>query len=365
MSPTRILAVARKEWRYRVRGNLWFLVLVQPLMFSLVWGMCASLDLRDIKLTTLDLSQSSDSRALMRQFEGSGAFQMTRPQTSLPGLEWALYSGEASMAVIVPPGFAADVRRGRPSLQVVSDGTDPNVSSLGVSYAVATAEAALSPEPPSGSSLRVWYNASLRSADLLLLGAVCYNLLWLLMYPAHSLMEERERGTMAVLGATPLSAVELWLGIQLAIGAVALWGTLTQLGMIILVADVPLRGNPALLLGGLLLFAFLHINLGCALPLIAHTHGQRTLYGLFGVFMTLSVAGFLIPQGYLPAWTQPIAEWLPLKHGLVFIRAVFLKGADAAATARELKILAAGAAATSVVALFGLKRLLRSEGAGA
>jgi ABC-2 type transport system permease protein len=355
----RILAVALKEWRFQVRGGLWFLVLVQPVLLCVVWGYCASLDLRDVKLSVLDLSQSSESRALVRQFAASGAFQVADRPTSLGQVQRALESGEASMALVVPPRFASDLQRGRPALELVSDGTDPNVSSLGVSYAVATARAALALEPLPSSSLRAWYNPSLRSPDLLLLGAICYNLAWLLMYPAHSLMDERERGTMAGLGATPLSSVQLWLGMQLAMGAIALWGTLTQIALIVGIAGVPLRGDPWLLLGGLGLFAFVHINVGCAMPLVARNAGQRTLYGLTGVFLAMSVAGFLIPQPFLPEWTRPIAEAVPLKHGLVFIRAVFLKGARFSSVVRELSALAVMAAASSALALYSLRRLLR------
>jgi ABC-2 type transport system permease protein len=355
----RALAVAKKEWRFRVRGNLWFLVLVQPILFCLVWGFCASLDLRDVRLSVLDQSESSQSRSLVRQFDASGAFQVVQRARSLGQVERALESGEASMALLIPARFAVDERRGRPAVQLVSDGTDPNIATLGVSYGVAVAREALAVERLPRPALRAWYNPSLRSPDLLLLGAICYNLFWLLMYPAHSLMDERERGTMNGLGATPLSAAELWLGVQLAIGAVGLLGTLMQVGLIVGLAGVPLRGDLWLLFGGMFLFAFVHINLGCAMPLIARNGGQRTLYGLVGVFLAMSVAGFLIPQPFLPGWTRPLAELVPLKHGLLFIRAVFLKGAGLASVARELTALTMAAAVTSVVALFSLHRLLR------
>jgi ABC-type multidrug transport system permease subunit len=184
------------------------------------------------------------------------------------------------------------------------------------------------------------------------------------MYPAHSLMDERERGLMAMLGSTPLRPVELWLGVAAPTLIIAMGGTLTQIALMRFAAGVPLRGDPALLLAGLALFALIHVNLGCLMPLVAKNGSQRTLYGLVLVFLLLSISGFLIPQAFLPAWTRRIAEAVPLKHGLVFARAVFLKGVGAHALARELTALGIAAAATSAGALAGLRALLRAQRSG-
>jgi ABC-2 type transport system permease protein len=365
-----VLAVARKEWRFRARSNFWFLVLVQPAMFCLVWGFCASLDLRDVHLAVLDESNSQESRTLVRRFDTSGAFELVERATSFGELEQTLADGTTSMALVVPPAFPRELSRGRAApLEVITDGTDPTVSTLGVSYALATAEAAIGELRPSAaprsapaSSLRAWYNPSLRSRDLLLIGAICYNLVWLFVYPASALIQAYEGGMLAALGATPLGAGELWLGIVLSNVAIALLSALTQIVLLIVVAGVPMRGDPSLLLLGLTVLALIHINLGCVLPRFAKNNGQVTLYGLVLMFLMMSISGFLIPSSFLPSWTRPIAELVPLHHGLVFVRAVFLKGVRADALAHQLTALSTAAAISSVVALGSLHSLLHRQG---
>ena len=83
-------AVARKQWRYLSRTNLLYLVFTQPLIFCLVWGYCASLDLRDAPLAVLDQSRSPESRALLRELDRSGSVRALPPARCSRMLEFLL-----------------------------------------------------------------------------------------------------------------------------------------------------------------------------------------------------------------------------------------------------------------------------------
>jgi ABC-2 type transport system permease protein len=360
----RALAVARKEWRAQRRRQLLFLVLIQPAIFCLVWGFCVSLDLLDAPLVVLDLSRSSESRALVRDFDASGVFRVAREAADDGAFADALESGEAGLGVIVGQRFALDLRRRpEPAVQLVADGTDPNLAGLGLARASAVVRASVARlrggAQTEGPHARAWFNPDLRSRDLLLLGALCYNLLWFLVYPATSLMDERERGTLEALRASPLRAVELWLGVLGPHLLLVLWGCLVQIGLACTLGGVAFRGNPALLLGVIALSAVAHLNLGCLMPLIAKEPSQRTLYGLIFVFLCIALSGFLLPLPYLPDWAHAAAQWVPLRYALTAVRAVFLKGSTAAQISRELWALAAFALATSAAAWLAMRALLR------
>lgn len=344
------LAVAGKTMRYRLRGDLLFLVVIQPVIFIVVWGFCASLDLLDVRVAVLDQARTPASRAKVRALEASGAFARTRPVASVAELERALASGAASLGVVLPA-------RGNPA--VVADGTDPVVATIGLSYAVHTVAATMTPPPPP-VAVRAWYNASLRGTALLLLGAICYNLVWFLTYPGGPLMDERDRGTLAVLALTPLRPWELWLGTVAPHLLVALWGTLSQVALVVAVAGTPLRGDPLLLFAGLALFGLVHVNLGCLVAALARTGAQRTLGQLAAVFLMLALSGFLIPAEYFPDWTRRVSELVPLTHGLRFVRGVFLRGASAEAMLPELGALAAFALASCVVGVLSARSLIRT-----
>jgi len=369
----RAMAIARKEWRHLSRTSLLYLVLTQPLIFCLVWGFSASLDVERVPLSVLDMARSPESRALVRELEGSGTFRVVERAASMAEVERSLESGEAGMALLVPARFGFRLGRGRSGMALVADGTDPNLANLGLSYGgrvMAEAVAGRGPlrergAPPlaKSASIRVWYNPSLRSRDVLLLGAICFNLMWFLAYPAFALLREREAGTFGVLGSTPLSPVSLWFGTILPYLAVALWGTLVQVGLTVFAAGVPFRGEGWVLLLGLALFSLAYLNLGCSLPLLLSRTAHATAVRLLIVFVTMAAAGYLLPISSLPASVRWTAELLPLKHALVLLRALFQKGSGAAEVAGELAALAAFAAVSSLTALAAARRLLRS-GAG-
>lgn len=60
---------------------------------------------------------------------------------------------------------------------------------------------------------------------------------------------------------------------------------------------------------------------------------------LVGTFSTL-LAGVMYPVTVLPGWLQPVADFIPLTHGLEAARLVLLKGAGFGDVARQLTLLA-------------------------
>jgi hypothetical protein len=61
----------------------------------------------------LDESRTSESRALVAAIENTGNFKLRRePATSRAEVERAIVSGKVRAAVIIPPTFARDLKRG-------------------------------------------------------------------------------------------------------------------------------------------------------------------------------------------------------------------------------------------------------------
>lgn len=329
----RALAIARRTVRHRARGNLVFLVVVQPVIFCVVWGFCVSLELTGARVAVLDRGLAAETRARVRALEASGVLRVTEAPRTVAELERALASGRAGLGVVVT----------RAGLALVADGSDATLATLGASALAA----ALRP-PAARVPVRVWHRPTSRSAHLLLLGALCYNLVWILAYPAASLMEERERGGLRMLALTPLTPFELWLGTAAPYLGMALWGALSQIALAVAVAGLPLRGDPLLGAAGLALLALTHVNLGFVVAAVARTGAQRTLGQLVLVFLMLAVSGFLVPDLVLPPWLRPLGEAVPLHHGLRFARGLFLRGV---AGARDLAALLAFALVSTAVAV--------------
>jgi ABC-2 type transport system permease protein len=367
----RIAFVALKEWRFFRRGTLAYAVLALPVILSVVWGYCISLDIEDAPLAVLDAAGGPEARALVRGVESTGAFRVAARADSQADFERALVRGEAVAGLAIPASLGRDLDRGRAArARLVADGTDATIAGEGLDYATrAVGRADLprpSPRPADAprvdARVRTWYARSLRGRDFLLLNAVIYYLLAIIYNPSGSLMTDRDRGALACLRGTPLRAVELWLGVVVTHVGVALWGALVQIGAA-LACGVPFRGSAGVLLGGLALVALTHVNIGCTIPGFASRLEQRTVLVTLFTFVTIAFSGYLLPLEFLPAWVRPIADALPVTHGLALVRGAFLKGADAAALRHALVALGTLAAGSSAAAVLVLRSLLHDEGA--
>jgi ABC-2 type transport system permease protein len=356
----RLWALIRKEWLCVARRELVFLVLIQPLVFCLVWGFCASLDLRRVDLVVLDQAHTEESRDVIRALEASGRFVVARFARSMSDVERAMVTGKANAALVMPHDFPTKLRRGQNgALAFMVDGTDPVIATTGLAYGQQTIEAALRPAP-TDTAVNAWYNRSLRSLDLLLIGAIVYQLMFFAGYPAQSFLDEKANGTLIPLAASPVTTIELWLSTSLPNAAIAMWGALVQVGLTIYAVGVPFRGDAGLMLGTMALFTFVHMNLGCVYTLC----GDRVrliLLCLMINMLFMAVSGFLIPLSYLPEWTQKIAEWVPLTHGLRVFRAIFEKGATMESVGGEIRWMAWFAIGSTPVAWWCVRRLLHAN----
>jgi ABC-2 type transport system permease protein len=359
----RALALAGKEWRMIARSDLLYLVVIQPLVFCFVWGYCVSTDVESAPLVVLDASASPEGRALVTELESSRSFTRVRQARTVDELSRSLMLGEASVGLIVPARFPEQLRRkGKGEVQLLVDGTDPVIATLGRQEALGVlTEAAVTTRRARErkSSLRYLYNPGLRSAASLLLAAICFNLTWFLVYPTESLLRERQAGTLEALRATPLRAHHLYFGLAMPHLTVALWGSLFQVALAVLLVGVPLRASLATLVAGLSLYGLAHINLGVLLGVLVRGFRQvAVLHLLFAVF-SMAFSGFLLPLQSLPRWAQAVAQAVPLTHGLRFMRAAFLKGDGFAELSPSLIVIGAFAFGTTLVALRACGSLMR------
>ncbi len=111
----RMLAYTRREAlelkRDPIRATLAILGSV-ILMFVIGYGI--NLDVEDLKFAVLDRDDTTISRDYTQQIAGSRYFSEQPPITDYDDLDRRMRDGEISLAIEIPPNFAADVMRGRP-----------------------------------------------------------------------------------------------------------------------------------------------------------------------------------------------------------------------------------------------------------
>ena len=123
---TRILALANKEVRHVLRDvRTLYIALAMPVVMLLLFGFGVSFDLEHMPLVTVDLDQTTASRALKRRLLADDQFDDAGNLPSAAEAERALVSGKALAALVIERGFSRDLTRGElAQVQLLFDGSD-------------------------------------------------------------------------------------------------------------------------------------------------------------------------------------------------------------------------------------------------
>jgi len=121
MNAQRFLAIARKEWIHVLRDwRSLFLTVAIPMVLILLFGYALNMDLRNVPAVVWDQSRTSQSRDLLELFDGSPYFSINTCCDSYDGIQSALDSGTAMIALVIPHDFASRIEGSQPvKIQVI------------------------------------------------------------------------------------------------------------------------------------------------------------------------------------------------------------------------------------------------------
>jgi ABC-type Na+ efflux pump permease subunit len=132
MSIRHLWAVVRKELQHILRDRGTFiLVLVTPTLVLLLMTYALAVDIEHVPIGILDYDQSP----LSRQFIQHEDLDLYTSATSMEEIERLLIRGKIKAALIIDPGFSADLLSMRGiTVQVLIDGTEPETGGFAVDH---------------------------------------------------------------------------------------------------------------------------------------------------------------------------------------------------------------------------------------
>jgi ABC-2 type transport system permease protein len=292
-----------------------------------------------------DQDRTAESRGFARRMEATGFYDVVAEVHGYDEIEQAFRSGQARVALVVPPGFERDLMRGRQAaLQLVVDGSDPQTVASATNTAASLAGArgaslAVGRMDPGGLSLEpaILYNPDQRTAVYIVPGLVGVILtMTMVMLTAMAIARERERGTLEQLIVSPVRRIEL------IIGKILPYVTMgyVQITLILVVGwavfDVPVVGSLGLLYALSALFIAANLALGLFFSTLAKTQQQAMQMSFFFLLPNILLSGFMFPWEAMPRPAQFLSQGLPLTHYLRVVRGIALKGSGAADLGIEL-----------------------------
>ena len=339
----RILPIVRKEFIQILRDpRTLAMVLVLAPMQVLLLGYATNTDVKHIQTVVADEARDQTSRALVSSFTATEYFDVVAYVDGADDVRDLIDRGQAKAGIVIPPDFGEDVATRRTGkVQVLIDGSDPNVASTALFAASALAQAAASRDlagqaertgiaiPPPAIELRpqILYNPDMRSVNFMIPGLIGLVLQFQsLILTAFAVVRERERGTLEQLIVSPVKPWELLLGKILPFVIISFWnvGVATTLGL--LWFQVDFSGSYVLLLALSLIFLVGSLGLGLLVSTVSRTQIQAIQLAMFILLPAIMLSGMIFPLENMPGPLRALSYLLPLTYFLRILRGIALKG---------------------------------------
>jgi ABC-2 type transport system permease protein len=311
-------------------------------------------------LVMLDLDHSPQSREITVRLDNSEELRVQYHVQSMGEVRDLLDHGDARVAVVIPAGFGRELAGGRApqQVQVIADATN----SLAASTVIGSASGVVgrfTSDLAAGQGIvatevidfraDVRFNPTMDFRDFSVpaqLGFITYQVT--LAVAALGLARERELGTLEQLMVTPLRHTELALGKGIPALAIG-WLNFAAMWVIAMtVFQVPMNGSPLLLALLTLVFISAVVAWGLVISAVSRTQQQAILFVFILAMMEITFSGFIVPIKNMPTFLQFVSRFSPLRHYLVIVRGIMLKGT----TLAELWPSVMGLALLSIVAGF-------------
>ncbi len=338
-----LAALLRKETIEILRDPITLAVaVVLPLIMLFLFGYGVSMDVENVPTAVYDQDRTPQSARFIDTFVQSGYFKHHRNLWSPRQVDAALDRADATMVIVIPPGFARRLAAGSEApVQILIDGSFSPTALIVSNYAAAVvnrfstrlAEERLAEFGLTASGLvrlesRVWYNAPLKTVNYIVPGLFAVLLMaFPPMLTALAIVRERERGTIEQIYVSPVSPAMFILGKIIPYAVLAFGEMLLVLAVGTAWFDIPLRGSLGLLLGASLIYVFVTVGLGVAVSAVARTQVAAVLLSSVGTLMpSFLFSGFLFPIATMPYLLQLYTYAFPTRYFNDISRDLFLKG---------------------------------------
>ncbi len=347
-----ILSVVRKELRQVFRDKpMMGIIFIVPIVQLVVLAFAITTDVKHIKLLVTDLDNSGVSREIVRAFSHTDRFDLVGYTADLGQVRSDMQAWRVQMALVIPPGFEADLRRGlSPKMEIVVDGVDGNSAGVAQGYArgilseVGKDYAYRFLAPAQARKLhavtmdeRMWYNLELSSQQFMIPAIVVVLLTILpMMLSAMSLVREKEVGTLEQLMVTPLRKH------QLLIGKLLPFLGLTYIELAIVMAAalalfrIPMNGSYLILASLALVYLFSTLGLGIFISTVTRSQQQAMFVAWFFMVFMIIMGGVFIPIENMPVSLQKVTYLDPMRYFVSITRDIFQKGSSLKFLLRDL-----------------------------
>jgi ribosome-dependent ATPase len=318
------------------------------LMLVMAYGL--NLDVDNLSFAILDRDDTTVSRDYALQIAGSRYFVEKPPIADYADLDRRMRSGELSLAIEIPPGFARGLEHGR-KVEVAAwiDGAMPTraetvrgyVQGMHADWLMLKARQLLGRGATVGDfglELRYRYNPTVQS--LVAMAPAVIPLL-LLMIPAMlavlSVVREKELGSIINFYVTPVTRLEFLIGKQLPYIALALLNAVLLTALAVFVFRVPFTGSFLTFMLASLLYVCATTGMGLVISTVTSSQiAAMFATALLTMIPAIQYSGLIDPVSSLQGVGAVIGRIYPTAYFVTIARGTFSKALDLGDLWRDL-----------------------------
>jgi ribosome-dependent ATPase len=337
-SLARLLSYAHRESLELRRDPIRLtMALLGTALLMIIMGYGISMDVQDLRFAVLDRDQTQLSQGYVLNLSGSPYFLEQPPIRDEADLDKRMRNGELSLALEIPPNFAADLQRGRPtSIGVWVDGAMPQraepiegyVQGLHASYmAEQLALRGIKTPTLATVEIRYRYNPDVKSLNAMVPAVIPILLIFIpAMLTALGVVREKELGSIINLYVTPVTRLEFLLGKQLPYVGTAMISFALMTAMAVWLFGVPLKGSLLTLTAG----ALLYVTAATGLGLLMSTFTGSQIAAIFGTSLAtmlpaIQFSGIINPVSSLEGLGAVLGRIYPTGPFLIISRGTYSK----------------------------------------
>lgn len=338
-----------KETKHILRDKRTMLILFgMPVVMMLLFGFAITTDVKNVRTVVVTSQMDHQTQQVVERLSHSEYFSITATVRTPQEGERLIRSQKADMAVV----FAGDFASKRSGLQLIVDGSDPNMAQQWTNYARQTILSPLTPHH-SPLSTKLLYNPQMKSAYNFV-PAIMGMLLMLIcaMMTSISIVREKERGTMEVLLVSPVRPLMVIIAKAVPYLVLAFVILIVILLMARYVLGVPLAGSLFWIVMVSIIYILLALSLGLLISNVAQTQLVALLLSAMVLLMpVVMLSGMMFPVESMPQILQWIAAVIPPRYYIDAMRKLMIMGVGIGEVMKEVTILVAMTALLLTIAL--------------
>jgi ABC-2 type transport system permease protein len=337
-----ILFIIQKEFIQVFRNRMMMpIIFVVPLVQLIIIVHAATFEMKNIRMSVVDLDMSYSSRQMISKFQGSPFFIIAHSSFSYKEAEDKMKNGKVDMILSIPPDFEKRlVKENQSKVQLVINAINGATAGLINAYSMRiildfnrlVMVEWVSPEMLSGVknidvTTNFWYNPKLNYKTFMVPGILVLLVTIIsLMLSSMNVVREKEIGTIEQINVTPIGKIQFIAGKLIPFWIIALFEL--AFGLIVgkLLFNIPIIGSVWLIFLSAAIYLLVILGFGLLISTGTNTQQQAMLVSFFFMVIFILMSGLFTSIESMPRWAQLLDKLNPIAYFIRIMRMIMLKG---------------------------------------